>query len=71
MRMIRTNKKRRIRWDRVAGAITILLLILAGIDIMMSKPEIKKTPVGNYECKGHILKVCSGSNEVADYLGVE
>lgn len=70
MKMI-PAKRRRIRWDRVAGAITIILMILAGLDIAISKPEIKNTPVGNYECKGHILKVCSGSNEVANYLGVE
>jgi len=30
----------------------------------------KKTPVGEYTCKGGIVQVCTGSKEVADYLGV-
>jgi len=29
-----------------------------------------ETPVGSYSCNGGIIQVCSGSKEVANYLGV-
>lgn len=54
--------------------ICLLLLLgaLIGITIyqLFTVKTIKKTPVGTYECHGGIIKVCSGSKDVADYLGV-
>jgi hypothetical protein len=64
-------KKTRIRWDRVAGVALAAFMIWTCIDIATAAPKIKTTPVGDYECKGTLLKVCSGSQAVADYLGVE
>ncbi len=68
-----TPKKKiiRVRWDRVIGTLFVLFMIFTTIDILCSKPTIKSTPVGDYQCSGHLVKICSGSNETANYLGVE
>ena len=50
---------------RLRPWVKITLLLIAGAII-----GIKSTPVGNYKCRGGIIKICTGSDEVADYLGV-
>lgn len=54
------------------SCLLLLLIFLTGITIyqLFTIKTIKTTPVGVYECHGGIVKVCSGSNDVADYLGV-
>lgn len=35
---------------------------------LFTEETIKSTPVGTYTCNGGIIKICSGSAEVANYL---
>ncbi len=49
----------------IVGFVTIFKFLFIG------EPITKETPVGNYTCSGGFIKVCSGSQEVANYLGVE
>lgn len=63
--------KRRLRpWVKV----TLLLIAGAIIGIaiyqLFTIETTKHTPVGTYSCRGGIIKICTGSDEVADYLGV-
>lgn len=46
------------------GLFTIFKFLFVGKEITY------ETPVGNYTCKGGFIKTCSGSKEVADYLGI-
>lgn len=61
---------------RLRPWVKITLLLIAGAIIgiaiyqLFTVETIKSTPVGNYKCRGGIIKICTGSNEVADYLGV-
>lgn len=58
---------------KIMNIILLLLLgALIGIAIyqLFTIKTIKSTPAGNYECNGGLIKICSGSKEVADYLGV-
>ncbi len=55
--------------------IIILLILIAIINIvaicqLFTVKTIGKTPVGDYECHGGIIKICGSSSEVANYLGV-
>lgn len=54
--------------------IELFILIIGLISIFkflfIGKPKTYETPVGNYTCTGGFIKTCSGSKEVADYLGV-
>lgn len=65
-------KKKRVlkRWVKIA--LWMILGALLGIAIyqLFTLDSTYTTPVGSYTCKGGLLKVCSGSNEVANYLGV-
>lgn len=63
-------KKRKLRWDRIIGLALIIFAIWTGFDIATAEPIVTDTPVGAYTCKGHIIKACSGSSRVANYLGV-
>lgn len=44
-------------------------LAISTIQIFTSKPVTTKTPVGEYTCQGGLIKSCSGSKAVMDYLG--
>lgn len=48
----------------IVGLFTIFKFLFVG------EEKIHVTPVGNYTCSGGLIKVCSGSKEVADYLGI-
>lgn len=48
----------------VVGLITIFKFLFIG------EPKTYITPAGEYTCTGGVFKVCTGSKEVADYLGV-
>lgn len=50
--------------------IVIFALILIFKFLFIGKTETIETPVGSYTCTGGLFKACSGSQEVADYLGV-
>lgn len=51
-------------WTLFVAFTTLSLYQLATVK------KIKTTPVGTYTCHGSLVQVCSGSKEVADYLGV-
>lgn len=60
-------KRRRIKtWVKVLA----IVLVGAAIYQLATMRSRQSTPVGEYTCRGGILKVCTGSKEVADYLGV-
>ena len=69
------TKKYRLK-PEVKKIMNIILLLLLGALIgiaiyqLFTIKTIKSTPVGNYECNGGLIKICSGSKEVAYYLGV-
>lgn len=53
----------------------ILALVIAGIILIfrflfIGPTKTYDTPAGSYTCSGGLIKVCTGSREVADYLGV-
>ena len=63
--------RRRLRpWVKI----TLLLILgaIVGIAIyqLFTVEEINSTPVGTYKCRGGIIKIFTGSDEVAGYLGV-
>lgn len=64
------KKYRLKRW--VKNTLWIILGAVIGIAgyQLFTLETTKETPVGKYTCKGGIVQVCTGSNEVADYLGV-
>ena len=54
-----------ILWMILGASIVIIIYQLFTVE------TVHETPVGSYTCRGGIFQVCTGSNEVADYLGVE
>jgi hypothetical protein len=58
------------RW--VKNTLWFLLGALVGIAVyqLFTVHTIGTTPVGNYTCDGGIIKICTSSREVAEYLGV-
>lgn len=64
-------KKRKLkRW--VKNVLWMILGAFIAITIyqLFTLETVKETPVGSYTCRGGIFQICTGSNEVADYLGV-
>lgn len=60
-------KKRKVKmWVKV---ILIILAVISVYQLFTIKVD-KTTPVGSYSCKGGIIKVCTGSKRVANYLGI-
>ncbi len=65
--------KKRYRLKRwVKNTLWVILGAVIGIAIyqLFTVETTKKIPASEYTCKGGIIKVCTGSKEVADYLGV-
>ena len=65
------RKKYRLRkWVKI----TLLLILGALIGITIYQFYILKsvniTPLGEYSCRGGLIKVCTGPRAVATYLGV-
>lgn len=60
-------KRRRIKtWVKV---LVVVLLTISIYQLFITKEE-NNTPVGTYTCRGGILQVCTGSKQVATYLGI-
>lgn len=65
------RRKRRLKpWVK-----KVLLMIagaIIGITIyqLFTVETTTTTPAGSYTCNGGLIKVCTGSKEVANYLGV-
>lgn len=51
-------------------AVFVFALVLIFKFLFIGEPKTYETPVGTYTCSGGLIKVCGGSEEVADYLGV-
>ena len=70
---INKNKKLIKRRKMIYTFVTVLVfgfLLISTIQIIKSKPVTTKTPAGEYTCQGGLIKTCSGSKAVMDYLGV-
>lgn len=66
------QKKKKYKLKRwVRNVLWVLLGALIGISIyqFITIKTINNTSLGNYECHGGIVQVCSGSSKVAKYLG--
>lgn len=65
-------KQKRVLKRWVKNLLWVVLGAIIGISIyqLFTITSIHTTPAGSYECKGGIVKVCSGSKKVANYLGV-
>ena len=57
-------------WVKVALWTIFVAFISIAIYQLCTITKHYTTPVGSYQCRGGLIKVCSGSKEVADYLGV-
>ena len=71
---IKSNKK--VKKYRLKKWIIVVLFTLFVAFMLIAIYQIKtikttySTPVGSYTCYGKLIQVCSGSKEVANYLGV-
>lgn len=65
-------KKRYVLKKRIKDFLKVVAGVIIGIAInqLFTVETVKTTPVGVYTCKGGIIKVCSGSQAVYDYLGI-
>lgn len=73
VRVVEIKKQKKYRLKKWVWIVlwTLLVAFLAvAIYQVFTITKIYTTPVGSYSCKGSLIKVCSGSKEVADYLGV-
>lgn len=55
--------------------VILFVLVIFGLALIfkflfIGEPKTYETPAGSYTCTGGLIKACSGSKEVADYLGV-
>lgn len=68
---MRDMKKRYVLKKWVKDLLKLVAGAIIGIAIyqLFTVETIKTTPAGNYTCNGGIVKVCTGSRAVADYLG--
>lgn len=57
-------------WVKIAFWTFIVSFFSIAIYQLFTITKYYNTPVGSYQCKGGLIRVCSGSKEVADYLGV-
>ena len=59
-------------WIELIVIIFIILvaLMLIAKFLFVGKEVTYNTPAGEYTCRGGLIKACSGSKEVYDYLGV-
>lgn len=62
-------RKRRVLKRWVKNTLWVLLGALIGIIIYSLFTEVNTytTPEGEYSCRGNIIKVCTGSQEVFNY----
>lgn len=75
MELARINKRkeayrRKKLFYSIVVAIIFIFLFISTIQIFTSEPVTTKTPAGEYTCQGGLIKTCSGSRAVMDYLGV-
>ena len=67
----KTRKKYKLKiWIKVFLLLLIGALIGVTIYQLFTVKTTRKTPVGNYMCRGGIVQICTANSEVSDYLGV-
>lgn len=61
-----------IEWIELIILVFVIIGVLFTIFkfLFIGKTTTYETPVGEYTCSGGLIKVCGGSKEVADYLGI-
>ena len=70
LNVIKHKKYKLRKWVKVCLWTLFVAFISISIYQMFTIKTIHTTPVGTYQCNGGLIKVCGGSKEVADYLGV-
>jgi hypothetical protein len=64
--------KRKRRLKKPIKRALIIILIIALIKILfIGETETTNTPAGSYTCSGGLIKICTGSQAVADAEGIE
>ena len=58
------------RWVKIMLWTLFVAFIAVALYQIKTIKTVKSTPVGSYTCHGSLIQICSGSKEVADYLGV-
>lgn len=61
---------KKINWQTIETLLTILIVLVFILELKSDRVETVSTPAGDYECRGTIIKACSGSQAVKDYLGL-
>lgn len=68
---VKKAKKYKLRkWVYITLWTLFVGFIAISIYQLLTIKTYHTTPAGTYQCIGKYIKVCSGSKEVADYLGV-
>lgn len=69
---MREMRKKYVLKKWVKDLLKVVAGAIIGIAIyqLFTVETVKTTPAGDYTCKGGIIQVCTGSEAVADYLGV-
>ena len=64
------KKNKRIKLIlRIFKLFTLIILIIAIYQLFTVKTT-NNTNAGKYECKGKLIQICTGNNNVKNYLGV-
>lgn len=66
----RVKRYRLKRWVKIMLWTLFVALTTLSLYQLATIKTVKSTPVGSYTCHGKLIQVCSGSKEVAEYLGV-
>lgn len=67
---IKRKKYKLKKWVKFVLWSLFLVFITLAIYQIFTIKTIHTTPVGTYQCNGGLIKICGGSKEVANYLGV-
>ncbi len=67
---IKTKRYKLKKWVKVTLWTLFVGFVVLAIYQLFTIKTIHTTPVGTYQCNGGIIKICGGSKEVANYLGV-
>lgn len=66
----KTRCKNKLAIIKYTSIVTLSLLIIVGLIIIIQfeHKSIISTPYGSYQCRGTIIKICNGSEEVKEYI---
>ena len=66
----RMKRYRLKKWVKIMLWTLFVVFTTLSLYQLSTIKTVKSTPVGSYTCHGKLVQICSGSKEVADYLGV-